>query len=176
MTIATPPMAIPPTNTNTNMNTKTTHTQPKDRQVPVISNNNTSTKKKKQQKVIPLKTPHEMKQSIVPPTNTIRSKTRSLTTNSPPRNPPKTLEEGLTYVFSTIAELTDDDTAEYIAGMLVEDHSDDDTREFVCRILKEAMPNARAGAVVCDRLFGCVCVVLVSSMGDFVSAHQTYNN
>ena len=37
--------------------------------------------------------------------------------------------------------------------MLVEDHSDDDTREFVRGILKEAMPNARVGAVVCDRLF-----------------------
>ena len=37
--------------------------------------------------------------------------------------------------------------------MLVEDHSDDDTREFVCGILKEAIPNARVGAVVCDRLF-----------------------
>ena len=85
---------------------------------------------------------------------TIPPKTKPLTTKSPRRNPPKTLEEGLTYVFSTIAELTDDDTAEYIAGMLVKDHSDDDTREFVRGILKEAMPNARGGAVVCDRLFG----------------------
>ena len=62
----------------------------------------------------------------------------------------------LLYVFSTIAKLTDDNTAEYIAGMLEEDHSDDDTREFVCGILKEAMPNARAGAVICDRLFGLI--------------------
>merc|ERR1712238_552106 len=45
---------------------------------------------------------------------------------------------------------------EYIAGMLEEDHSDDDTRELVREILKEAMPNARAGAVTCDRLFGLI--------------------
>ena len=41
--------------------------------------------------------------------------------------------------------MTDDNTAENIAILLEEDHSDDDTREFDCEILKEAMPNARAG-------------------------------
>merc|ERR1712238_354897 len=128
------PIAIPPTNQirprpRPKTKTKKAHTSPTDRQViPVISNNNKEKKKK-----------------ASPPT-----------TNSSPRNPPKPLEEELIYVFSTIAELIDDDTVEYIAGMLEEDHSDDDTREFVSAILKEAMPNARAGAVTCDRLFGLI--------------------
>merc|ERR1712238_365441 len=54
------PMASPPTTTNT------THTQPKDRQVPVISNNNTNKNKKKKNK----------KQATLPKTRS-QSKTRS---------------------------------------------------------------------------------------------------
>ena len=62
VTIATPPITSPPTNTkiqstpntNKNTNTNTTHTQPKDQQVPVISNNNTNKKnKKKKQATLP---------------------------------------------------------------------------------------------------------------------------
>ena len=88
ISLATPLIASPPThkkirptlnintNTNTSTNTNTTHKQPKDRQVPVISNNNTSKKKKKQKKAIPTKTTREIQQ----PTVTVLNKNQVIPT------------------------------------------------------------------------------------------------
>ena len=160
---------------------QTRHTQSKDWQVPVIMNNNMNkNKKKKKQKKATLKmthmpviieedprSPKKKKKQATPPKTRSPPNTRSpLKTPLPKtqtlskRNPPKTLEEGLTYVFSTIAELTDENKVGSIAGMLVEGHLDDDIQEFI----REAMPNARAGAVICERLFGLI---------DRIKKHQT---
>ena len=57
------------------------------------------------------------------------------------------------YVFSSIAEVTDEDTAEYIAETALESPFDDDTREFVCGLLKEKLPYRRVGVALGNRLF-----------------------
>ena len=92
---------------------------------PVIANNNTNTKKKKQQQAKPL---------------TIS-------------NPPQTLAEAMIHIFSSIAKLTDEDTAEYIAETVLENPFDDDTREFVRGMLNEAMPYRRVEVVLGGRIF-----------------------
>ena len=57
------------------------------------------------------------------------------------------------HAFSTITQLTDEDTEEYILGTLLENPFDDDTREFILGKIKEAMLNA---CVICDCLFALV--------------------
>ena len=127
--------------------------------MPVIIEEEPKSPKKKKKQATPQKTRSPPNTRFPPKTplpKTPLPKTQTLSK----RNPSKTLEEGLTYVFSTIAKLTDEDIVDYIAWILVEEHSDDDIREFI----REAMPNARAGAVVCERLFGLI---------DRIKKHQT---
>ena len=86
---------------------------------------------------------------------TTRPTTKSQLTTKSPRtrtNPPKTLAEMVTQVFSTIAKYTDDDTAEYVSAMLLENPCDDDTREMVQEIIKEAK-TPKLAAYICDHLF-----------------------
>ena len=58
---------------------------------------------------------------------------------------------------NTVVNLIDEDTLEYVYGMLLEDPRDEDTREFVCEIIMEALLSQDdvvvGGAGVCDSLF-----------------------
>ena len=124
------------TNTNKNKNKNKNKSKSKSKSKSKNKNKNKNRNKRKQ---------------VTPP------ETRPLTTTTPPRNPPKTLEEMLTNIFSTIAKYTDDDTAEYVET-LMENPCDDDTREIVCGIVTEAK-SLKFAAVVCDRFVKIVDVI-----------------
>ena len=69
---------------------------------------------------------------------------------------PSTADE-LVQLIRTAAKLLDEDTVEFVNGMLSEDLYDNDTREFVCEISMEALLSSDVdgvdGSTLCDGLF-----------------------